>query len=293
MLSPMPAFESVSTWRQPEPPPASAARTELIGEVADRICRLSPGRLRVAIDGFTAAGKTSFGHELAAALRQRGRCTLRASLDDFKNPWREARELGYDRVSGEGFYRNAPDFRSARELLLRPAGPSGSGKVVLCAHDPLTGEDHRDKAVVAPADAVLIVDSAFAFRPEYNEFWDYRIWLDVDPGMALVRGIARDTQMEGVAEATRVHRDRYHAAERIYLAEVNPMSLADLIIDNRDFASPRVCSLPLSRGRDVTAPAMAWLCAGAGGLAVQEYGARDSAAGSRAAEQRGCRAVGR
>ena len=44
-----------------------------------------------------------------------------------------AREHGYDLVSGEGYYRNAPDFSSARELLLRPAGPGGSGNVVLCA----------------------------------------------------------------------------------------------------------------------------------------------------------------
>ena len=112
--------------------------------------------------------------------------------------------------------------------------------VVLCGHDPLTGEDHRDKSVHAPVDAVLIVDSAFAFRREYNEFWDYRIWLDVDADMALARGIARDTEMEGMEEATRVHRDRYHAAERIYLAEVDPMSLADAIIDNSNFARPNV-----------------------------------------------------
>lgn len=73
-------------------------------------------------------------------------------------------------------------------------------------------------------------------------FWDYRIWLDVDADMALARGIARDTEMEGLEEATRVHRDRYHASQRIYLAEVDPMSLADLIIDNSDFANPRMRS---------------------------------------------------
>ena len=238
----MQAFESVSSWRQPVPPPASAARTKLIDDVAATVALLSPGRLRVAVDGMTAAGKTSFGHELAAALRGLGRVTLRASLDDFKNPWREARELGYDRVSGEGYYRNAYDFRSARELLLRPAGAGGSGAVVLCGRDPLTGEDHRDKAVRTPDGAVLVVDSVFAFRPEYNDFWDYRIWLDVDPALSLRRGISRDTAMEGAAEAARVHRDRYHAAELIYLAEVRPQSLADIVIDNRDFANPRILS---------------------------------------------------
>jgi uridine kinase len=237
------AFESVSTWRQPEPQPASAVRTRVIDRVAVQICRRSPGRLRVAVDGFTAAGKTSFGHELAAAIRRLGRPTLRASMDDFKNPWREARELGYDRVSGEGYYRNAYDVRSARELLLRPAGADGSGQVVLCAHDPLTGEDHRGKAVSAAADAVLIVDSVFAFRPEYNDLWDYRIWLHVDAKVSLNRGIARDAEMEGLQEATRVHRDRYHAAELIYLAAVDPQALADIVIDNEDFTNPRIRSL--------------------------------------------------
>ena len=40
----------------------------------------------------------------------------------------------------------------------------------------------------------------------------------------------------------RFHRDRYHAAELIYLAEVDPMSLADVVVDNRNFANPRICS---------------------------------------------------
>lgn len=243
----MQAFESVSTWRQPMPPPASAERTALTALVAGRVAELGPGRLRVAVDGLTGAGKTSFGHELAAALRARGRPTLRASLDDFKHPWRHAREHGYDRVSGEGYYRNAYDFRAARDLLLQSAGPAGSGQVALCAFDPLTGDDHRGVTVTAPPGAVLIVDSVFAFRPEYDGCWEYRIWLDVDPGTALRRGIARDSAAEGEEEAARVHRDRYHVAEAIYLAEVRPKARADVIIDNNDFARPAIIGPPGGR----------------------------------------------
>ncbi|MDA8115865.1 MAG: uridine kinase, partial [Actinomycetota bacterium] len=77
---------SVSTWQQPDPPHASPSRSEAIDRLARRILRLSPGRLRVAVDGRTGAGKTMFGHELGAAIRHRGRPTLRASLDDFKHP---------------------------------------------------------------------------------------------------------------------------------------------------------------------------------------------------------------
>ena len=112
--------------------------------------------------------------------------------------------------------------------------------MVLCAHDPLAGDDHRDTKISAPDGAVLIADSAFAFRPEYNDCWEYRIWLDVDAELALRRGIARDSAMEGTAEATRLHRDRYHPAETIYLAEARPQALADRIIDNRDYTRPRI-----------------------------------------------------
>jgi uridine kinase len=117
------AFESLSTWRQPVPPPASRERAMLIGAVAGWITQLGTGRLRVAVDGLTGSGKTSFGHELAAALRRLGRATMRASMDDFKHPWQHARDHGYDRISGAGHYRNAYDFGSARELLAS-TGPS-------------------------------------------------------------------------------------------------------------------------------------------------------------------------
>jgi uridine kinase len=92
--------------------------------------------------------------------------------------------------------------------------------------------------VKAPDDAVLIVDSVFAFRPEYDEFWDLRVWLDVSPELALERGVGRDADREGRDEAERLHRDRYRAAEEIYISEVDPLSRADLLIDNSDLAPP-------------------------------------------------------
>ena len=55
------------------PAPASSARKELFDALSRRIVALRPTRLRVIVDGYTASGKTSFGHELAAAIRARGR----------------------------------------------------------------------------------------------------------------------------------------------------------------------------------------------------------------------------
>ena len=226
---------SSSTWQQPLPAPVSAERSALVERVRDLVLALGPARLRVGVDGFTAAGKTSFGHELAYALSDAGRPVLRASLDDFKRPWREAHL--YDRKSGEGYYRNAFDCEAMRRLLLEPAGPTGSGDVVLCSIDPITQVDHTADVTHAPTDAVLVVDGVFAFRPEIDDCWDLRVWLDVSRELAIARGEARDVLW---GETESVHSTRYAVAEDVYLAEVDARGRADVLIDNSDFAKPRL-----------------------------------------------------
>ncbi len=228
---------SVSTWRQPVPASASAARAEVVARTVALVDALGNQRLRVAIDGLTASGKTSFGHELALGIAARGRRAARASLDDFKRPWREAHL--YDRRTGEGYYRNAFDCAAARRLLLEPAGPSADGRVALCSIDPLTQVDHASVVTAMARNGVLIVDGTFACRPELDDLWDLRIWLDVDEALSVRRGTLRDAAMEGGAsEAEALHRDRYLAAERIYIAEVDPLSFVEVVVDNRDFARP-------------------------------------------------------
>jgi uridine kinase len=160
---------SVSTWRQPLPPAASLQRAALLEQVAAQILACGEGRLRVAVDGLTASGKTSFGHEIAQLILRSGRPVLRASAQD----------------------------------------------------------------------AVLIVDGVFAFRPEINDCWDFRIWLEIDPELAVQRGTRRDQDWAGL-EAEALHRNRYLASEHLYIAEVDPIRLADLVIDNSRFDQPEV-----------------------------------------------------
>ncbi|MFY9806018.1 MAG: hypothetical protein WCC65_09105 [Pseudonocardiaceae bacterium] len=88
-------------------------------------------------------------------------------------------------------------------------------------------------------DTVLIVDGVFAFRPEINRYWDFRIWLDVDPETSVRRGAERDQHWAG-SEAEILHRTRYLPAECLYLAEVEPVPFADVTIDNTEFDRPIV-----------------------------------------------------
>ncbi|AJT61805.2 nucleoside/nucleotide kinase family protein [Streptomyces chattanoogensis] len=229
--------QSVSTWQQPCPVPASSERSVLVERVAKRILSVGGGRLLVGIDGLTASGKTSFGHELAGWIHSAGRPVLRATLDDFKKPWKD-RHL-YDRESGEGYYRNAYDYDAVKRLLLDPCRSQGEVSCALCSIDPLTQRDHSAVTTPVAPDAVLIVDGVFAFRPEINEYWDFRIWLDVDGELSVQRGADRDQDWAG-SEAESIHRNRYLVAERIYLKEVEPLKTMDVIIDNSVFSSPRI-----------------------------------------------------
>lgn len=228
---------SVSTLQQPLHPPATPEREALIDTIADHVLARGTARLRVAIDGLTAAGKTSFGHQLAEQISRAGRPVLRASLDDFKKPWSD-RHL-YDRESGEGYYRNAYDYPAVINLLLEPSGPQGSGDCVLCSIDPLTQIDHSSIVTPAAQNAVTVVDGVFACRPEINDYWDFRIWLDVDPGTSVKRGARRDQYWAG-SEAEILHRTRYRPAEQLYLAEVNPLQKVDIIVDNSVFDRPKI-----------------------------------------------------
>lgn len=227
---------SLSAWKQPIPPPPSATRAAVVEHVRSRIDEL-PGRVRVAVDGLTAAGKTSFGHELAVMLAASGRVVLRASLDDFKRPWNESHL--YDRVSGEGYYRNAFDTDAMHRLLLGPASPNGNGAVALCSIDPITQIDHSETLVHLPDDGVLLVDGVFALRNELVDAWDLAVWLSIDPELSIARGVDRDAASEGGRrEAEALHRDRYLAAEQLYIDDVDPLSRADVIIDNTDLQAP-------------------------------------------------------
>ena len=230
---------STSTWRQPMPPAPSPERVRILERIAETIESLGDHRLRVAIDGLTASGKTSLGHELARELNARGRPVARASLDDFKRPWSE-RHL-YDRESGEGYYRNAFDREAACKLLLDPSGPKANGIVALCSIDPITQVDHSAAKTAMPPNGVLVVDGVFALRPEINAYWDLRIWVEIDAELSVRRGTERDTDLEGdPLEAEALHRDRYLVGELLYIAEVDPRLFVDIVVDNTDFDRPRL-----------------------------------------------------
>lgn len=215
-----------------------------MGDVARRCAELLEGRrlghpLRVAIDGITAAGKTTFADAVAVELRQLGVPTIRVSMDGFHHP----RSVRYrqGRGSADGYYEDAYDLDSVHRWLLEPLGPGGDRRYRSAVIDLARDTPVDDQPVEADAGSVLVVDGSFLQKPVLHGCWDVVVFLRASFDAAAERGARRDAEALGGLDAARAaFRTRYHAAQRRYLSECDPESAADVVVDVEDPGAPRL-----------------------------------------------------
>jgi uridine kinase len=154
-----------------------------LDQVVERL-RVLDEPWRIAIDGVTAAGKTTVADELG---RQLG--AVRLSIDDFHRP------------PPHDYYPDSFDLEAFR-------------------------------AAVVALDSNAVVDGVFLHHPDVRDLWHLSVFLRVDRQVALERALARDESwMENARER---YATRYVPGESRYLREVDPASLADVVLDTTD-----------------------------------------------------------
>ncbi|WP_432880171.1 uridine kinase [Kribbella sp. CA-245084] len=216
-----------------------ADRAEVLGELASDVLAVQRSHpVRVAIDGCSAAGKTTLADELADVLRGRtGREVIRAGIDYFKR----APELrtAYPIDSPESYYFEMYDNDAIRDRLLAPLGPGGDRSYVVGIRDASARSVLDSPVQTAAPDAVLLADGAFLQRRELDEFWDLRIYIHVSFETVLRRGTERDQAwMDSPAAAEQRYLNRYIPGERMYVDDVHPADHAELVVNNEDPAAP-------------------------------------------------------
>lgn len=225
---------------QPDNHSGQPTRDQVIGRIADHLAARDPGHpLRVAVDGITAAGKTTLARALASAVAGRGRPAIHLSMDGFHHPRAHRHRQGRD--SAVGYYQDAYDFPAFARTVLAPLGPGGDrryrGRIIDLASD----EQIDEPPVTAPTDAVLIVDGSFLQRSELAHLWDEVVFADTSFLVARRRGTTRDAALfGGLEQAEDAFDNRYHAACRQYLAETDPATRAGIVIGNDDVAHPEL-----------------------------------------------------
>ena len=214
-------------------------RDLVLEQVAARLASLDLGHpVRVGVDGVCGSGKTTFARELAATLHASGRTVIDVDSDGFHH----VRAVRYrqGRESARGYYEDAYDLASVRDLVLRPLGPGGSLRYAEHVHD-LATDAVEPRFAEAPADAVVLFAATFVQRGDLRAEWDETIWLDVPIEVATARCVARDARALGGTDAAEAaYASRYAAACRIYLDEEAPRDRASIVIDHTDPAAPEI-----------------------------------------------------
>jgi uridine kinase len=199
--------------------------------------------LRVAIDGRSGAGKTTFADELAGAFIETGRRVIRTSIDGFHRPKAERYTRG--RYSAEGYYYDARDLGAVRRLLLDPLGPNGDGLYRTQSLDLEADTPVDQPPRIAAPGSILLVDGTFLLRPELTEGWDIAVLLDTSEAISASRGIARDADLlGGLQTAQQLYARRYRPAYKLYERACRPHETADAIINNEDIRSPSLWMRP-------------------------------------------------
>ncbi len=219
-------------------PDPESARTRALDALARWIIAIDqPHPLRVAIDGRTAAGKTTLADELVAPLERHHRPVIRIQIDDFHHP-AAVRHRRQELPPWQRYYRDSYNPPAIRDTFL--ALGAGGGRCYCRAlfdsyHDVPISEPER----VASPDAIVLVDGVFLFRPELDDLWDVRLFVEIDADESLRRGPPRDQAWVGSVEAAaQRYRTTYIPAEDYYIETVRPCERADVVVDNRDPAVP-------------------------------------------------------
>jgi len=214
-------------------------RDEVLQRIAARLASRELGHpLRVGIDGVCGSGKTTFARDLAAALTASDRTAIDVDSDGFHH----VRAVRYrqGRESARGYYDDAYDLDSLRDLVLRPLGHGGSRRFAEHVHD-LATDAVAPRFADAPVDAIVLFAATFVQRGDLRTQWDEVIWLDAPEEVATARGVARDAAALGGTDAAEsVYASRYMAACRIYLDEEAPRDRASIVIDHTDPAAPEI-----------------------------------------------------
>jgi uridine kinase len=204
--------------------------------------------VRIGVNGVDGSGKTVFAQHLARALQdQTQRQVIGASIDSFHNP----RSVRYaqGRESPEGYYRDSFNFHALITNLLEPLGPQGDRRYKVACFDLLADQEVTSSPQLAHLDAILIVEGIFLFMPAIASRLECKIFLDVPFDVTWRRMLARhqeeqhlpvEEERRVVEEERRLFATRYMPGQSLYLNEVHPSSLADIVIDNTDFESPRI-----------------------------------------------------
>ena len=184
-------------------------------ELAERIRQIlkEKGSVSVGIDGRCASGKTTLGKELQEVLGG----TLIHMDDFFLRPEQRTKER-YAEPGG-----NVDRERFEKEVLI----PLQEGRTfsyrpfdcqTMTLKDPVMAEENR----------IVIVEGSYCLHPDLRDFYDLKVFLDVDPVTQMKRIERRNPDKIGM------FRNRWIPYEETYFKAFHVRECCDVVLNTEN-----------------------------------------------------------
>ncbi|MBI1879818.1 MAG: hypothetical protein HYR94_16615 [Chloroflexi bacterium] len=166
----------------------------------------------LAIDGHSAAGKTSLARALVHVLPH----VSVVHMDDFYRSMPEEERASLDATGG---YQHYYDWQRLEAQVLIPLK---TGQI--SHYQKYNWATNRlDAWAIVPPDGVVVVEGCYAARPELRHYYDIIILVETSAQQ-------RECRQQARADASSEWLARWDAAERYYMDRYRPHDYADLIV---------------------------------------------------------------
>ncbi len=201
----------------------------MFSKIERDICNLGKSAV-IGINGVDTSGKTMFSKALHNYLKCKGYSTLLLHIDDFHNP-RSVRSIDN---TPQGYIDNAFDLSRIVEILTEIRNGINRQIDLL---DLDTDTYSNTKELIADENTIVILEGVLLYRPPIDQFFSYRIFIDINFDEVIRRVMVRDVPKYG-QEILRRYKERYIPAQKIYLSKYSPKTKCDMVINNTDFNRP-------------------------------------------------------
>ena len=165
----------------------------------------------IAVDGFSAAGKSTIGAALATYL---GAALLH--MDDFYRDMTDAERRALSAARGIDQYFDWPRLRTEALLPLR-----GAETACFAGFDWKAGIGLGPMHTVEPR-PFIVLEGVYSGRPDLEDLVDLAVFVDAPADARRARRRARHDSHDWEA--------RWDAAERLYFSEIRPASSFDVVV---------------------------------------------------------------
>lgn len=214
-------------------------RNQLIKYLASVILKKQKDSpILVGIDGAIAAGKSTLINDIENELKGAGRPVIRASIEGFHHPKKGRYHQGKN--SPAGYYYDSFNYPAMKRVLLDPLH-SGKLKYQTAIFNYKTDSKVISSVQRAKKDSILLMEGIFLFRSQLLNYWDLKIFLDIDSKTTLKRVVKRIADIEylGTEQAiVKRYNERYLPGQQIYFDQEYPQEKAHIVIDNNDLDNP-------------------------------------------------------